>query len=155
MADNQNQDIGATLIELLSQQHRLYRQLYELAQQQSDLVSGDNPEMLLRILAARQRIIDRLTDINRRLEPIRVEWNRIAAALPPAKREEIQRLVDGVQEILANIIDRDEKDSKNLSRKKQTVSTELRNASQSKKMNQAYAQVARPAKSRFVDTKTS
>jgi len=93
-------DVGAHLIHLLTQQRLLYRQLRELAQKQSSLVDGNNPEMLLRVLAGRQRIIDHLGGIDRDLKPIRAQWQQIAKTLPPSQRQEAQQLVEEVQEIL-------------------------------------------------------
>ena len=51
MTPAQAMDVGTKLIQLLSQQRLLYRQLQELAQKQSRLVDGRDPETLLRVLA--------------------------------------------------------------------------------------------------------
>lgn len=104
MTPDQAMDIGSHLIHLLTQQRLLYRQLRELAQKQSGLVDGSNPEMLLRVLATRQRIIDRLRGLDRELKPIRDEWQQIAQSLPAPQRQKAQKLVEEVQEILSEII---------------------------------------------------
>ena len=84
-------DVGAHLIHLLTQQRLLYRQLRELAQKQSSLVDGSNPEMLLRVLAGRQRIIDRLGAMDRELRSIREQWQQIAKTLPESQRQQAQQ----------------------------------------------------------------
>ena len=63
MTPAEAKDVGGKLIHLLSQQRLLYRQLKELAQKQSSLVDGNDPETLLRVLAGRQRLIDKLSAI--------------------------------------------------------------------------------------------
>ena len=133
-------DIGSHLIHLLTQQRLLYRQLRELAQKQSGLVDGNNPEMLLRVLAARQRIIDRLRGIDRELKPIRDEWQQIAQSLPAPQRQKAQKLVAEVQQILGEIIARDEKDTRALSHQQKQVAGEIKAAAAGKRVHQAYSQ---------------
>ena len=145
-------DVGAHLIHLLTQQRLLYRQLRELAQKQSSLVDGSNPEMLLRVLAGRQRIIDRLGAIDRDLKPIRVQWQQIAKTLPPSQRQEAQQLVEEVQEILGEIIARDEKDTQTLSSQHQRVAADIRSTTTGKRMHQAYGQNKISGQSKYLDT---
>jgi len=149
----QAMDIGSKLIQLLSQQRLLYRQLHDLAQKQSGLVDGKDPEMLLRVLASRQRLINKLSAIDQELKPIRAHWQEIARSLPPQQRQEAQQLVESVQKILGDILTSDEKDSKALYEQKQKVAGEIRTASAGKKMNNAYTQPVVSEPSRYFDTK--
>jgi hypothetical protein len=152
MTATEAMDIGSRLIHLLSQQRLLYRQLYDLAQKQSGLVDGKDPEMLLRVLASRQRLITKLATIDQELKPIREDWQAIATSLPPKQREEVQQLVESVQEILGDILANDEKDSKALFEQKQMVANEIRTTSTGKKMNNAYTQPVVSEPSRYFDT---
>lgn len=152
MTATENMSIGSKLIQLLSQQRLLYRQLQELAQKQSGLVDGKDPEMLLRVLASRQRLITKLSVIDKELKPIRADWQEIAASLPPEQRQEAQELVASVQQILGDILARDEKDSKTLYEQKNIVASEIRTTSAGKKINNAYAQPAVNESSRYFDT---
>ena len=154
MTIEQNKEKGDKLIELLTRQYFLYGQLHELAQKQSQLVDGRDPEMLLKILAARQRLIDQLMSVGRELAPIRAEWPKVAAVLTPNERRETQRLIDSVREILSEIISHDEKDYKALDVQKQKVAGEIRGTTAGQRMNQAYAQAAGPSQNRFVDTRS-
>lgn len=154
MTGSRTTDIGGKLIELLIQQSLLYRQLQELAQKQTDLVNGSDPEMLLKILAARQRLIDRLAAVDRQLQPIRDDWTTVSQSLSPSQRHEAQHLIDSVQQTLGEILARDEKDFNTLNSQKQKVSGEIRNVAAGKRVNQAYAQNGTAAKNRFVDTKS-
>jgi hypothetical protein len=145
-------DVGSKLIQLLSQQRLLYRQLKELAQKQSGLVDGSDPEMLLRVLASRQRLIDKLSVIDKSLEPIRADWQSIAKTLPPKQRTEAQDLVSSVQQILGEILANDERDTQVLMDQQKKVSHEIRNTSQGKQMNQAYVKTAPKPESRYFDS---
>ena len=152
MTSAQAMDIGSHLIHLLTQQRLLYRQLQELAQKQSSLVDGGNPEMLLRVLAARQRIIDRLGSIDRQLKPIRQQWQQIAGSLPAPQRQKTQKLVAEVQQILGAIIARDEKDTQILSHQQQQVAEKIQRRAAGKRMEQAYLQNNEQSRKSYLDT---
>jgi hypothetical protein len=152
MTPAQAMDVGNNLIQLLTQQRLLCRQLQDLARKQSKLVDGSNPEMLLRVLAGRQRIIDRLAGLDKELKPIRHEWQQVALALPPAQRAQAQQLVSEVQDILGEIITRDEKDTQVLYRQQQKVAGEIKTTNVGKRMNQAYGQNYTAEKNRYLDT---
>ena len=154
MTIEQNKEKGDKLIELLTRQYFLYGQLRELAQKQRHLVDGRDPEMLLKILAARQRLIDQLMGVGKELAPIRAEWPKVATSLTPDERRETQRLIDSVREILSEIISHDEKDYKTLDTQKQKVAGEIRGTTAGQRMNQAYAQMAGPKQNRFIDTRS-
>jgi hypothetical protein len=110
--------------------------------------------MLLRVLAGRQRIIDRLSALDRELRPIRQQWQQIAANLPEDQRTEAQQLIAEVQTILGEILAQDERDTQTLSDQHQQVAQEIRGTVQGKRMNQAYTnggpQATQP--SRYFDT---
>lgn len=153
MGSGQAQEIGGRLIDLLTQQRLMCRQLRELAQKQSELVDGKNPEMLLRVLAGRQRIIDRLAVIDKELKPIRQAWEAVSEGLPAGQREQAQELVSEVQGILGDIIARDEKDSQSLRGQQGQLSREIRGASVGKRVNHAYGKSAGgTGQSKYFDT---
>ena len=154
MTTEQSKEKSNMLIELLTRQYFLYGQLRELAQRQSLVVDGNDPEMLLKILAARQRLIDQLMGVGRELAPIRAEWPKVAKSLTTEERRETQRLIDSVREILGEIISHDEDDYKVLNTQKKKVADEIRGTTAGQRMNQAYAQAAGPDQSRFVDTRS-
>jgi len=148
----QAKNIGSELIRLLTQQRLLYLQLKDLAQKQHSLVDGNDPEMLLKVLAGRQRLIDRLTTINRELKPIRDEWQKVAQSLPSRQRQQAQELVRSVQEILGEIIEGDAQDTRSLQKQQQNIGKEIRSTIAGKRMHQAYAQNTAGSQSRFFDS---
>ncbi len=144
-------DAGGRLVDLLTQQRGLYMQLRELAMKQTSLVDGNDPETLLKVLASRQRIIDKLTAIDREFRPIRANWREVSSALDGPRRHQVQTLIDQVQEILSEILTRDASDSQKLSNSQQQVARQIKGASAGKKMNQVYAGQATGKSSRFFD----
>jgi len=152
MTPAQARGFGSKLIQLLTQQQLLYRQLLQLAQKQRSLVDGSDPEMLLKVLAGRQRLIDRLTEVDRELQPLRADWQQVARSLPAEQRAQAQNLVESVKEILADILTRDEQDTKALAGCRNEVAGQIATASQGKRMNQAYAQAAAAPASRYFDS---
>ena len=154
MTTDQATMLGSKLIQLLSQQQLLYRKLKELAQKQSTLVDGDDPEMLLRVLSGRQRLIDRLAIIDCDLKPIRSDWKRVSGSLPFEQKEQAQELIDNVQQILGEILAQDEKDSKTLYKHQQKVAKEIRTTAAGKQMNQAYGQNSNSVQRRIFDIRS-
>lgn len=152
MTAAQAMDVGAKLIQLLTQQQLLYRQLQQLAHKQSELVDGQDPETLLRVLAGRQRLITRLAAIDRDLKPIREDWKHISNMLPTEQRQQAQELVENVQAILRDILARDESDSRKLNSQQQQVTVELRTIRQGKQAHNAYA--AAPTEPRYFDAES-
>ena len=139
MTPAQAMDVGGRLIHLLSQQQLLYRQLRELAQKQTTLVATGDAEMLLGVLAGRQRLINRLNTISEQLEPLRADWQNIAASLPKSQRQQAQGLIEDVQAILGEILACDQRDTETLSEQKEKISQDIRKASLGKRMNRAYS----------------
>lgn len=148
----QPQQVGEQLVALLREQRRLYRQLQELAAQQSSLVDGRDPETLLRVLASRQRLIVKLTQTNQQLEPLRQSWDQIAGSLSAEHRQEVQQLIAQVQDMLAAILSQDERDAQSLMSQRSQVAGEIRNTQKGKKMNQAYGRPAGTQASRYFDS---
>lgn len=144
-------ETGKKLVHLLTQQKTYYQQLQQLSHQQRALVDGSDPEGLLRLLGGRQRLINRLTVIDKELQPLRQRWQEIAESMDAHDRERALALVRQVQEILQDILKHDQADSKSLEQKKDEVASEIKKASQGKRMNQAY-QAYRESQSRFYDS---
>ena len=138
MTPAQAMDVGSRLIHLLSQQQLFYRQLRDLAHKQTDLVANGDGETLLHVLSGRQRLIDRLTEIGRELEPLRADWERIAELLPESQRKQAQDMIKDVREILGQIIECDARDTEALYQQKERIADDIRSASVGKRMNQAY-----------------
>ena len=121
-------DIAGTdgVLRLLREQASLYGRLESLASRQRSLVSGDDVGPLLSVLAERQKLSERLTQIATRLLPVRRDWETYRARFTPDERVEADRQLHEVGERLQRIIESDEQDSRVLSGRKQAVAAALR-----------------------------
>ncbi len=127
------------LTELLTQQRDVYRRLRELAMAQRASIEDEEPESLLRILADRQRQIARLTELNSQLEPHRSRWDQIRQSLAQPERLRVGELVEEVQQLLAEILQRDEGDCDALRQRSSETQGGAAAAALGQKVNAAYA----------------
>ncbi|MCG3180684.1 MAG: hypothetical protein BIFFINMI_03047 [Phycisphaerae bacterium] len=130
------------LLDLLHRQHKLYQELHRLAQQQRSLIAAEDPSGLLAILSSRQRLIDQLSRINSRLEPVRADWKRIEQRLSTEQRKTAGRLVEQVGQLLAEILAADEADSRTLSARKAATGEQIRNLAAGSQVQAAYRRAA-------------
>jgi uncharacterized protein YPO0396 len=144
------------LLDLLVRQHELYRQLRRLALAQHDLIAAEDPTGLLNLLSQRQRLIEQLAELNVKLEPARADWKRVESMLTTEQRGKAQRLVEEVGQLLAEILQADEADSKVLSARKQMIGQKIQATVAQSQVQAAYRRVAgpiRPAAGSNVDRK--
>jgi hypothetical protein len=127
------------LIELLTEQRDLYRQLRELSGRQRALISGDRPELLLNILRDRQTRVAALARLNEQLAPYRRNWNETYEALPPDTRASAAALLAEINDLLKLILRSDQEDGALLSARKSAVAASLQELSGGRRINQAYA----------------
>lgn len=127
------------LIALLRQQRDLYERLRELSEKQRNMISGDRPELLLRILRDRQDLVTSLARLNERMGPYRRNWDAAYAALPAELRSEASTLLQEINALLRAVLRTDQEDSALLSAKKQAVAGSLASLSGGQAANTAYA----------------
>jgi predicted nuclease with TOPRIM domain len=127
------------LTELLIQQRDVYQKLGQFAASQAAAVQDDQSETLLRILSQRQQLITELTEINDRLEPFRSRWDELREQLSATERLRVADLVEEVQGLLGQILQRDEQDSDELRRRSDQVRNEAASTSMGRNLNAAYA----------------
>lgn len=114
------------LLAALREQATLFSRLEKCASQQRTLISDENPTPLLAVLADRQRLSVRLTEVSKRLQPVRQSWAAYRERMAPADRTEADRLLCESQECLRRVLISDEEDARLLNAKKQIVAGEMR-----------------------------
>jgi len=110
-----------SLLTLLRHQRTLHRQLRILSERQRSLVSQDDTETLLKMLAERQRLVDGLVELNARLAPYRSCWTTFYAGLDETCRKEVSELLEEVNGSLAAILQSDRKDTATLTARRQSM----------------------------------
>ncbi len=126
------------LLDLLTRQHDIYRELRDLASRQRSTIAAEDPTALLDILSQRQALIDQLTEINQRLEPVRADWKRIEQMLTTSQRQRAGKLVEQVGDLLQEILTSDEADTKLLSARKEMTGRQIRTQAAGAQVQAAY-----------------
>ncbi len=143
-----------TLLELLDEQRGIYRQLAQLSNEQSDLVAEGDAESLLSLLSRRQALIDRLVQINARIEPFKQQWPTLWSELDDESREQVRERIDELRDLLDQILDQDERDRTVLASHRNSVSRQLGQLNRGAAVNRAYGPAPNGAPgSRFTDEK--
>ena len=138
----------AELLDLLVRQHELYRELNRLVRTQRELIAAEDPSGLLNLLSQRQKLIAQLAEINQRLEPMRAQWKQVEAMLTTQQRDKAQRLVEEVGQLLGEILQADEVDSKTLSARKEMIGQQIRSTAASAQVQAAYRKASGPVRPR-------
>lgn len=143
---------AAALVENLQQQQELYEQLGGLGAEQTRLVQAGEPEPLIALLSRRQHLIDRLAALSGQLEPYKQDWPRYWAQLDGAMRRQVTELINRVQELLDQVMVRDEQDRSTLTDHRDRMKGDLNRMHRGANVNQAYRQTnPRAAQPRFTD----
>src|SRR5450631_933899 len=88
--------VRALLVRVLSSQKSLYVQILALARQQSQYVATGQSEELMAVLAARSRLIEQVTPLDRQLQPFKGRWQEVLDGLPADDREVVGGLLKEV-----------------------------------------------------------
>jgi len=126
------------LMRLLRWQKQLYQQLDQLSAQQGSLIGADQGEHLLQLLSQRQKIVKALSKLHDQLQPYRERWDRIRDRLDEQQRAQIETILQHVQQLLGQIIRRDEEDSRQLTQRKGQIQKAISGVGQSRQVAAAY-----------------
>lgn len=141
------------LTELLKQQRSAVAQLNELAHKQGGHIRDGRSDALLTLLSKRQELIDGFlathTDMQSLLQQVREQVDQLSAD----EREAIRAMIDEINELLSNVLERDEADRKALEEARQDVSNEIRTMTSGRQARNAYLRPDGSAvpKNRFAD----
>jgi len=127
-----------TLVRALSAQKRLYTELLALAKTQSGYVATGESEALMTVLAARNRLIDQVTPLDRELQPFKGRWQEVLDGLPANDREVVAGLLKDVQQLLGDILAQDEADKASLMRQKADIGVQIKRTVTGVALNRAY-----------------
>lgn len=140
IAQQQKNEFDADkVIETLQRHLSIHRQLLELSRQQRDLITADDPQPLLALLADRQLLVDELTELNRVLVPLQSRWREYREQLSAGVGERIDALLRETTETLQLIIAADQQDAGLLAVRKAGVAGEMVTLDQGRQAFDAYA----------------
>lgn len=113
------------VLRLLEEQAKLYEQLASLAGRQRTLITTDNAEPLLGLLAERQQLTVRIARLAEQFKPVREQWQTYRASLAPAQQQRADELLLSVQRRLDLVMASDEQDAKLLMARKEATAGAL------------------------------
>lgn len=125
MTETTNATNGETLVRLLDEQIDLYGTLDELSKKQHSVVETDDTDALLRILAERQDVITRITELAKALDPFRADWDANVNSLPDAERTRIRGRLDELAVVMEQIARRDEHDRDIIEQRRTAIGAEI------------------------------
>jgi hypothetical protein len=110
-----------SLLKLLEQQAKLYRELRGLANRQRPLITRGQTAPLLTLLADRQRLSGELSRVAAELTPYRADWQRVRARLSEIQRRRAEVLLGEVETVMRDLLQVDEADARLLAAQKVTT----------------------------------
>ncbi|MBX3351944.1 MAG: flagellar export chaperone FlgN [Phycisphaeraceae bacterium] len=132
--------LASRLAALLGEHERLYIALNDLSERQSALIDEDDTDVLLGVLAERQRIVDRLLDAGEELRPLQGQWDGILGGVDHDTRERLREQVASIQDIAARVNERDDRDRTRLAARRKSLSEEIAGVNKSRGAVNAYGQ---------------
>lgn len=130
--------LASRLSTLLEEHERLYVSLNELSERQSALIDEDDTDVLLGVLAERQRVVDRLLEAGQELKPLQGQWDGILSAVDFETRERLCTRVSLIQDLASRVNDRDDRDRARLAAKRKTLAEEIAGVNKSRGAINAY-----------------
>jgi len=117
---------------------RLYRSLWRLSQRQRRLIETGDTAALMRVLGARQAILDRLKEIQPGVERAVEGWRSQGSAMAAPIRQRIRELLDETSDLLKRVMAADTEDSQRLAVRRATVADRLDRQQQVEQAARAY-----------------
>ncbi len=141
------------LLEVLERQRGLYRRLRVLTERQQGLVTQDDPQPLLALLADRQKLVDELVTVNKELTAYREEWTEIYGVLDDCSRRRVTEMLEEANATLGTILHRDSRDSAMLSARRQDLAERISAVDAASRAGAAYASAGRSGSSGLTDAR--
>jgi hypothetical protein len=130
---------GPRLRRLIGEQCDLCRRVEALGERQARCVLEDDTDGLLRLLAERQSLLDRLGVLSEQTAPYRSGWESWAPRLPAAEREAMRRLIAEMAATVERIAARDDADRGLLERRRARLAEGLSSLQRGRGALAAYA----------------
>lgn len=124
---------------VLDQIHALYQDLETVSRSQDELVERDDADELLELLAGRQEIVDRLSELDRTFVPLRLGWEQSAPSATPGQRAQVKSRLDAINDLALWVAHRDGAATLRLQRRRDALAEELASLGRSKDARNAYA----------------
>jgi len=139
------------LIDLLEEQRDAYELLLSLSKGQLGAFEEGGAGALMKVLARKQEVINRLSKTQRRLRPCTSRWEETVSALGEEERREVSGLVDETASIIAGVLRSEEEAESAVEASRDALSSRMRGVSDGLAAARAYARPAASSSGRIID----
>jgi hypothetical protein len=152
MSTSAESALAAQLIPLLTRQLELYRTLQQLAERQRALVTREDTQPLLALLAERRQIVDALTRMSRELAPVQAQWRQNREKVAAKEQAHIESLLGESSSILQTVLEHDAEDARQLAARKTTTAGQLERIGTGRNALAAYHDASRAPRGSMIGT---
>jgi hypothetical protein len=142
---------GQAILVALREESALCGELAGLRLEQRRLIEAGEAELLLEVLARKQRAIGRITQLEEELRPVKTDWERQRGLLPAAQRIAVGEAFREVRQRLEELIRHETEDAEALAARKDQVAKELETFDRKRRLETLYRQPDGAGESRYVD----
>ena len=126
------------LAELIDRKHTCLTELREIGARQLELVRGGEMTALLDVLAAKQRLLERLQSVERELAPFRSQSPESRKWRTELHRQRCSKQIDACEALLAEIIQQEKLGETELTQRRDAAAARLAGAHQAGRTRGAY-----------------
>ena len=126
------------LAELIDRKHTCLTELREIGRRQLQLVRGGEMTALLDVLAAKQRLLERLQSVERELDPFRSQSPQSRKWRTELHRQRCSKQIDVCEALLSEIIQQEKLGESELVRRRDAAATRLDGAHRAGRARGAY-----------------
>lgn len=127
-----------TLADLVSKRLACLQQLHAIGLKQSQLIAADQMSELLRIIAAKQKLITALQAIEQGLQPFHTEDPEARVWASPAARQQCAAEAESCRKLLAEVIALEASNEKLMTTRRDETATKLNASASASKVRGAY-----------------
>ena len=138
-----------TLAKWIRRKHDCVSRIHELGSRQSTMISQGDVSQLLRLLAAKQRLLGELRQIETSLDPFRGQTPEDRQWRSPQHRDECAKLLARCETLLAEIIAQEKDGEDSLRRRRDEVAGQLQTAHGASRARGAYITAGRSESTRL------
>jgi hypothetical protein len=137
------------LAQLIGSKHELLLQIRQLVARQAEWVAADDMTRIMQVLAVKQRLLDALQDVERRLDPFRQEDPERRIWRTPDDRQRTRDLSARCDALLREILSLERTCESTMVQRRDQAATQLQGAHRSAQVASAYQGAGDPSGRQF------
>lgn len=127
------------LKQLVGRKRQVLEMLVQLARRQSEFISASDMTTLLKLLAAKQGLLQQLQQVERQLDPFRQQDPEQRAWRSAVERQECLEATQACEVMLAELMQIEQRDENEMVRRRDVVASQLNGVHSAQEARSAYA----------------